>query len=400
MSIEMNPIIFDNFTIITSLALILLSIVTPMLNPFFRFSKKDANHSHHQEPPLTDLPPLSVVLTPMDDIEGLRNNLPHLLRQDYPAGFQVIVVIEQGDHDAEAVIGHIRENVLTPMASASTALYVTYIPKSSRYISRKKLAITLGIKAAQTEWVVLTETTCRPASDQWLKLMARHCSDERNMVIGYGRYADDTSSYRRFERMHTSFYLMRETAKHTAYRDNSNNLMFRKSEFMGGDGYLGNLNLMRGEYDFLVNKHARKLSTALEASDGAWMVEDAPTKKSWLNRHVYYLESRKYLRRSKAHRLWFNLDQSFLHLNACLIIAAGVYAGITQRWVLLAAASLALIITIVFRTLLCRKALHDFGEDLSPLAAFVYEHTVVWHRLWYIIRYRLSDQSDFTTHKL
>ena len=71
----MNPIIFDNFTIITSLALILLSIVTPMLNPFFRFSKKDANHTHHQESTLTDLPPLSVVLTPMDDIEGLRKNL-------------------------------------------------------------------------------------------------------------------------------------------------------------------------------------------------------------------------------------------------------------------------------------------------------------------------------------
>ncbi|MBM6993263.1 MAG: glycosyl transferase family 2 [Prevotella sp.] len=397
----MNFLTFDNFTIISSLVLLFLSIVTPMLNPFFRFKKKEYSPEAPSDTSPTTLPPLSIVLTPFDDIVGLRNNLPHLLQQDYPAGYQVIVVIEQGDHDAEAVIGSIRDATLHHTSPQSVAnLYVTYIPKSSRYISRKKLAITLGIKAAQTEWILLTETACRPTSDLWLSSMARHCSEDHHLIIGYGKFNDETSSYRRFERLQTSYYLMREASRGTVYRDNSFNVMFRKSDFMAGDGYLGNLNLMRGEYDFLVNKHALQGATSLETAEEAWLTEDEPTDKSWLNRHIYYLESRKSLDRGLAHRILFNLDQTALHLNLLLQLGFIASAAILQNWTLLSAAALSLIITFTFRTLLCGRALRSFDEDISPIGAVFYEISIVWHQLWYMIRYRLADKRDFTTHKL
>lgn len=396
----MNSISIDNFTIISSLALLLLSIVTPMLNPFFRFRRKDCGPMAPGVSEPSPLPPLSLVLTPFDDAEGLAKHLPHILRQDYPAGLQVIVVVEQDDHRAEEIVSSVHQAYLQECTSTPAQLYVTHIPQSSRYVSRKKLAITLGIKAALHEWVVLTETSCCPASPHWLSTLGIHCNDATTLVVGYGCYDDETPAYRRFERLHTAFYLMREHRRGSSYRDNSRNLILRKSEFMNGDGYLGNLHLARGEFDFLVNKYGGQGNAVLATAEEGWMIEESPARKSWVNEHLYYLESRKFLLRSFRHRLLYNTDQSFLHLNLLLQLGGLVLGALCQNWVVLTAAVLSLLITMVFRYVLCRRALRSFGENMSALAAVCYEPTLLWHNIGYMLRYRRADKHDFTTHKL
>ena len=145
---------------------------------------------------------------------------------------------------------------------------MTYIPESSRYMSRKKLAMTLGVKAARTEWILLTEATTKPSSRQWLRTMTRACDQDARMVIGYGGYADEASSFKRFERLYMAYYLMREDSHGQAYRTLSHNLLLRKSDFMASDGFLGSLNLIRGEYDFKKNLEAKtKLCEEAEALD-------------------------------------------------------------------------------------------------------------------------------------
>ena len=59
---------------------------------------------------------------------------------------------------------------------------------------------------------------------------------------------------------------MREAQKGTAYAWNSNALLFKKDEFLAKEGFRGNLKYVRGEFDFIVNKYARKGSTAIENS--------------------------------------------------------------------------------------------------------------------------------------
>lgn len=393
----MNVFETDTLTLIASVTLLLLGILTPMLSPFFRFRK--AKHPSADDAPDTaGLPPLSIILTPLDDAFELKKNLPALLRQDYAPGYQVIIVIGQGDHEAESIIGEVLDTV--DLAQTHAEVYVTCIPQSSRYISRKKLAITLGIKAARHEWVLPTEASCRPASPQWLAGMARHCTPTTNLVIGYGRYEESTLSFRRYERLRDSHYLMREDAVGTAYRTNSHNLLLRKQTFMEGDGYLGNLHLMRGEYDFLVNKYAARGTTALEIGEGAWLVEDEPTDKTWLNKHIFYMESRKFLARGARHRWLFNLDQAALHLSLLLAVAGVAYGALTRCWVLLGCAAVTLVVNIVLRTILCHKALSAFDEAISPIKAFFFELTIVWRNLGYWLRYRRADRNDFTTHKL
>lgn len=401
----MNDIlIINDFTIICAAALLVVTVVSVLFNPFLRFRKPadeptDVDNAESQSVEAGDatVVPVSIILTPHDEAEALAANLPLLLDQDYPVDYQVIVIVEQGYHDTEDVVKHIQNEINEKQGHAS--LYMTYIPESSRYMSRKKLAMTLGVKAARTEWILLTEATTKPSSRQWLRTMTRACDQDARMVIGYGGYADEASSFKRFERLYMAYYLMREDSHGQAYRTLSHNLLLRKSDFMASDGFLGSLNLIRGEYDALANKFSTADGTRLVTDQAAWMIDDAPSHKTWMNAHIFYMETRKWLDHNLAHRIWFNVDQTLLHLNLICIIVGVVYGALTLNLIVGAAAIVALLLTVILRTVFGCKAAKAFGEHIPVMAIYPYELSLIWHNLGYIIRYRLANKLEFTTHK-
>lgn len=75
-----------------------------------------------------DYPPVSIIVTPHDKAYELDQHLPLLLEQDYPAPFRIIVVFWRGESDTDDVL---------KKYAANPHLYATYIPDSSRYMSRK-----------------------------------------------------------------------------------------------------------------------------------------------------------------------------------------------------------------------------------------------------------------------
>lgn len=386
-----SGIVIDNFTIVSGIVLLAIGLLSPLFSPFVRFRRSRTENG------IISLPPLSVILTPHDEADKLACNLPHILNQEYPAGFQVIVVIEEGDHDTEDLIKRLRLDLDDKDGDAS--LYMTYIPRSSRYMSRKKLAMTLGVKAARTEWVIFTEAYTKPASDKWLMTMAENCADDKSLVVGYGCYGDAMSSSKRFERFYTSCYLMREDSRGMAYRTQSHNIMLRKSDFMQQEGFRGNLEYLRGEYDFLVNKYATEGGTALETRRDAWMVDDAPSRKSWLNKQIFYIETRKALQRSGRHRAWFNVDQTVMHSSFWLSVASVAYGALCDNVIVLAAGAVSFVLILVLRTIFGYKALKSFNVRVPAILVYPFEMSMVWRNLMWLVRHRLADKLDFTTHK-
>jgi hypothetical protein len=342
----------------------------------------------------------------------LERHLPQFLSQDYAPGFEVVVVAEKGDSDTEDVLNRYAGNPL---------LYSTYIPDSSRYMSRKKLAITLGVKAAHNEWIVMTDAFCSPSGNHWLQAIASHIapSDDStsqpfndstsqhlniatspNLIIGYCNYDDEARPYYRFERLQQACYTMREARRGKAYRAMGCNVAFRKSEFIAGDGFRGNLEHTRGEYDFLVNKFSQRRSTAVANEPDAWIIDDAPTRHEWRSRHIYYMHTRKYLTRSFRHRLLPFIDELALHLCFLAIIGIGVFAGLTSRWILLGAAVVALVIAVCMRTSFARKTVRAYGEDIASWRLYPYELSGIWHKLYQHLRYWRADKAGFTSHKV
>jgi len=124
-------------------------------------------------------PAVSVIVYSQDEADALASLLPVILNQDYPAAFEVIVVNEGDSSDVR--------NTVEPMQLAYRNLYLTHTPDGARNLSRKKLAITLGVKAARYEVVVLTTVAAIIGSDKWLRAMTSQMVTDpaRQIVLGY-----------------------------------------------------------------------------------------------------------------------------------------------------------------------------------------------------------------------
>ena len=400
--------LIDLTSIVASGILIVLAVISWLANPFFRARNLFSPHQSlddetldaenpqaevqpSKEPPFKKWPRISILITAHDNALELDNHLPTLLSQDYPGIFEVIVVAEKGDGSTEDVLKRYLNN---------RKLYYTFIPDSSRYMSRKKLMITLGVKAARYEWILLTEASSTPLSDTWLKTFAKNMTDDTNLVLGYSNYAKEAPAYYRFEQLRNACYCLNKAKGGIAYRTNSNNVAFKKEEFINKGGYRGNLQFLRGEYDFLVNKYAKREQTAVETDINSWVVDAKPSKKAWRQLHANYLCVRQQLRRNKRFRLIYNFDHCLFHLNYLAILLALVFSILTSRWILTGVAAIMLILTIVIRSRMAKKVLKRSKTEIPIWKVVPYEISILWKTIKYFFWYLRTDKTEFSSHKI
>ena len=321
----------DNITIIISIIVLLLTIASVVANPFFRSIKTKSTKDTTIE-----LPPLTVVVLSQNNVEALDKHLPLIFSQDYAPGFEVVV-------------------------------------------------------AAHNDWVIMLNASCAPASDKWLQTIAESIDSNTNLVLGYSNYKDDVKPYRRFIRLREACYYLRAAAHGIAYRSTGANIAFRRSEFISGDGYRGNLQHVYGEYDFIINKFARPYSTAITLLPDSFVHNDCPTKKTWTeyciaNSHVMHLS--------------YITDALFMYINYAVLITTGVFAVLTGRWIALAVAALCLIATIALRIFFVKRKCNIFSEHLSAWSIPFYELSLLWFDILTKLRYIRADKHDFSTHKI
>lgn len=379
--------IFDTVTIVICAVLVVLALLSSFLDTFFRKVRAGGDGPSG---PATPCRPVSVIVVADNNAEDLGANLDSLLSQDYEPGYEVIVVV---DKDEDGTGDFLKAYGKRPN------LYTTFVPDSSRYMSRRKLAITLGVKAAKNELILLTDATCRPVSDKWISVMASRLDEGTDIVMGYSNYIHEAGLFKVFYRFHCEYSNFREACNGAAYGMAGNNIMFRKDVFMAGNGFQGNLKYLRGEYGFLVNKYAGHGNAAVETSCEGRVEDRVPTRKEWHSVNLFYRETRRHLDRSFGHRLAFNLDM--LSLYAGLVAGAGsaVYAVLTQMWLMLPFSAVALFLPVVVRLLNARRAMRLFGENVPLWKVFPFELRLVWHNLRYAISYRFTDKYEFTSHK-
>lgn len=119
----------------------------------------------------------SIVMTVYDQARSLEEHLPAFLSQEYEPGYEVIVVDESSTDDTD--------DVLKLLKQAHANLYSTFIPKQRLNATPHKMALSIGIKAAKNEWVILTDINNVPNSDTWLAELADATDKTTDAVIGY-----------------------------------------------------------------------------------------------------------------------------------------------------------------------------------------------------------------------
>ncbi len=216
--------------------------------------------------PDSALLPASVVIYSQGDADELTRMLKTVLEQDYPAAFEVIVVNEGESADVRDAVSMLR--------ASHPNLYLTFTPEGVVNLSRKKLGITLGIKAARYDIAVLTTTAAEIESPLWLRRILSRFDREGKIEVVLGFAYIDPAEDTAYGRRRRSFDYVADSVRWLAvaiagkpFRGTEYNIAYRKETFMRNKGFARTLNLHYGDDDIFVSEIANRNNTAVELSD-------------------------------------------------------------------------------------------------------------------------------------
>jgi cellulose synthase/poly-beta-1,6-N-acetylglucosamine synthase-like glycosyltransferase len=289
-----------------------------------------------------NLPPVTVVICAHDEINRLKKNLPAILEQKYPQ-YEVIVVNDNSEDDSEMM--------LTRMQAKYPHLVVRDIRNSSKQMRGKKYPLTIGIRAASHEHVLLTDADCAPSSDYWIRDMAVKFDDERRIVLGYAPYRKHPGLLNKFIRYETFLtalnYFSFALAK-IPYMGVGRNLAYHRQIFFDHNIYPKYPQLLSGDDDLLINAAANKRNTAIQINVSAFMFSEP--KQTW---DEYWHQKKRHVSTGRYYRWYHKLLLSFFSISTALfyffLILCLLYTNFIPEALLLFAARI-FIQGMVFRT--------------------------------------------------
>lgn len=232
---------------------------------------------------------VSVIICARNEAENLEVNLPFILEQDYP-DYEVIVVNDCSNDNTEIV--------LTKYQNKYKNLKITNILEDKKFTHGKKLALTVGIKAAKNDIILLTDADCKPLSNKWIEKIANNFNREKSIVLGYGKYSRKKgflNSYIRFDTMWIALQYFCFAMIGKPYMGVGRNLAYRKSLFFEKKGFANHYHILSGDDDLFINENATKENTAIEYSLVSH-TESIPKKRfnEWFNQKKRHLSTGKY----------------------------------------------------------------------------------------------------------
>ena len=382
----------DIFTLVLCSVVLVITLISIFLNPLFRLKTKAFSSEEKQESESEEIDnPISIVLPIRENNTELRALIPAILSQEYTSEFQLIIVIDKGDHETKDILEQYEND---------KRLYVTFVPTTSRYMSRQKMAITLGVKAAKYQHVLLIGANTLIEKNSWLQAIGHSFKKDSNLFVVPGTYEESTNSFYQFAHLHTLSYLLNGYLKGRFGRINSNIVGFKKDEFIEQDGFRGGLEHVRGEYEFIVNKYSQQGNCNFQLNCDDWTCEKAPSKAEWMDKELTYMHTKRYLKQSRKYKFIYFLDTLFFHFNYVLQLLLGAWSIYSQSWFLLTCVAFCWFLTFIVRGIIAKRAMSFFRVDIPFMLLGWLELRNQYHKLWYTIKYKRSDKTEFTSHKI
>lgn len=235
-------------------------------------------------------PPLSVIICAKDEERNLSRNLPAILQQHYQDGehhpcYEVVVVNDNSEDETGYILQHLQPGY--------PHFRFIELKQPAKGIPGKKYPLTIGIKSAIHDIVVLTDADCRPGSTRWLQQMSEGFRQGKEIVLGYGAYEKRPGLLNKVIRFETFFsalqYLSFALAK-IPYMGVGRNLAYKKELFFRHKGFLSHKNIPSGDDDLFINAAANSHNTTVVIDPEAFTY--SPPKTSW---GAWYRQKRRHM---------------------------------------------------------------------------------------------------------
>ena len=265
--------------------------------------------------------PVTIIVCARNEEDNLFKNLPKILNQDYPK-FEVIVVNDQSVDDSRHIVRAFQEN--------HPNLKYIELERNRHRKFGKKVPLTVGIKGASYERLLMIDADCYPASDQWVKQIMANYQEGTEIVIGFGPYEKQKGFLNKLIRFDTgsiaaTYLSFAKSAK--PYMAVGRNLSYLKSTFFKVNGFKSHYHIQSGDDDLFMQDAARKRNVEI-AMDAESFVYSHPkqTFKSWVN------QKQRHFTTSSSYRLINKLLLGIFPASMILMLASLVILLLSFEW--------------------------------------------------------------------
>ncbi|MBC7510089.1 MAG: glycosyltransferase [Ferruginibacter sp.] len=313
--------------------------------------------------------PVSIIICTRDEAPNLAKNLPGSLVQQYATTHEVIVVDDNSFDDSKYLLEELQKTF--------KQLQVVELKQEAKHITGKKFPLSIGIKTARHEIVLLTDADCVPASEYWLDKMQETYDDDTEIVLGYGAYHKKKGLLNklvRWETFHTALQYFTYALAGVPYMGVGRNLSYKKTIFFRHKGFSAHNNIPSGDDDLFINIAATKKNTKINIDAATFTLsEPVVTWSQWVKQKSRHYTTSKYYKTS--HKFLLGL-YSFTHfLFFPLLFMSLLY--FSWQWALVMFA-----IRFVVQAFVFYPALKKLDEkDLYPMFLFF----DVWMFFYYLI---------------
>ena len=234
---------------------------------FFRF----AFFTRAPKPSAEKQEAVSVIIVARNEYKNLKKNLPLILEQEHP-DFEVILVNHASEDDTEYLIRELQQKY--------PRLKYLEVHDQVNFFAGKKFPLSVGIKSAQHDLLLLTDADCYPSSKQWISEMTANFSNRKSIILGYGAYETKTGFLNkliRFDTLRIATLYLSLAKWGMPYMGVGRNLAYRRSLFFKHNGFQSHLHIPSGDDDLFVNAAANRHNTTIAVGKNCKTISESKT---------------------------------------------------------------------------------------------------------------------------
>lgn len=363
-----REIIFGVFGLITFIQILYYTVFFSRL----AFYKPKAKQHNEQRP-------VSVIICARDEADNIVKNLPGVLVQGYQSSHEVIVVNDNSSDDTKYLLDELRKTFknLTPLQ----------LTQEAKLMAGKKFPLSMGIRSAKYETLLLTDADCVPASESWMQLMQDGYYPETEIVLGYGGYHKSNIMLNRlirFETFHSALQYLSYALAGIPYMGVGRNLSYKKDVFLKNKGFSSINHIPGGDDDLFINKVANKKNTSIVIDSDAHTLSEA--KKTW---DEWYAQKNRHYSTAKFYKGKHKFLLGLYSATQFLFYPFAILAIIFYNWWM---ALIIFAVKLILQAFIYFKAMKKLNEsDLFPMFLFF--------DLWMCVYYLLFLPSLFKKEK-
>jgi glycosyltransferase involved in cell wall biosynthesis len=238
--------------------------------------------------------PVSVIICAKDEDENIARYLPGVLVQKYATTHEVIVVNDNSVDDSKYILEELQKTF--------KLLQIVNLKQEAKLISGKKYPLSIGIKEAKHEILLLTDADCVPASEFWIQKMQDAYANGTEVVIGYGAYNKRPGLLNkliRFETFHSALQYLSFALAGMPYMGVGRNLSYKKDLFIKNKGFSSINHIPGGDDDLFINKVATKKNTKIVIDkDAITLTQPKISFSAWYRQKTRHYSTARYYKKS------------------------------------------------------------------------------------------------------